>query len=187
MATGPELAFQLLGNGAAHGQGLIQGLLHLAVPGVIHPAGHQLPGHDEEKEGGHQGQGNEGQDQPGPQAGAEYFAAPLEKELGQVAKNEKGEQEQEKGIDIQETEGQETAGHRLAAPMHQVDFQGGDGHHQDQRYGDEDAFPAAFLMFLGQGLRWGASAYAASAPFLGNLTVKVLPLPATLSTVMVPW
>ena len=68
-----------------------------------------------------------------------------------MAKNEKSEQEQEEGVDIQETEGQETAGQRLATLTHQVDFQGGNGHHQDQRYGDEDAFPAAFLMLLGPG------------------------------------
>ena len=59
----------------------------------------------------------------GPEAGAEYFAAPLEKKLGQVAKNQKSEQEQEEGIDIQEAERQETAGYRLAAPVHQIDFQ----------------------------------------------------------------
>ena len=88
------------------------------------------------------------------EAGAEYLAAPLEKELGQVAENEKGEQEQEEGIDIKEAEGQETAGHRLAAPMHQVDFQGGDAHHQGQRYGDKEAFPAAFLMLLGGVSLW---------------------------------
>ena len=72
-----------------------------------------------------------------------------------MAENEKGEQEQEEGIDIEEAERQETAGHRLAAPMHQVDFQGGDGHHQDQRYGDEEAFPAAFSMLLGRGFAGG--------------------------------
>ena len=72
-----------------------------------------------------------------------------------MAKNEKGEQEQEEGIDIKEAERQETAGHRLAAPMHQVDFQGGDGHHQDQRYDDEDAFPAAFFLFLGRSFAVG--------------------------------
>ena len=154
-ATSLELVFQFPGNSAAHGQGLIQGLLHLAVPGVIHPAGHQLPGHDEDKEGGQQGQGNEGQDQTGPQTGTEYLATPLQKELGQVAKNEKGEQEQEEGVDIQESEGQETAGHRLAALPHQVDFQGGNGHHQDQRYGDEDASRRRFCCSWGEVSWWG--------------------------------
>ena len=153
--AGPELAFQPLGHRAAHHQGLVQGSLHLPVPGVVHPAGNQLPGHEEEEEGGHQGQGDEGQNQPGPEVGAENFAPALEKKLGEVPEYEKGKEQEEEGVEIEEAEGQEAAGHRLAAPVHQVDFQGGDGHHQDQRYGDEDAFPAAFGRLRGRGLPGG--------------------------------
>jgi hypothetical protein len=73
-----------------------------------------------------------------------------------MAENEKREEEQEKRIYIEEAEGQETAGYRLATPMHEVNLYRGDGYHQDQQYGDKDAFPAALSLFrLGQGFKVG--------------------------------
>ena len=48
------------------------------------------------------------------------------------------------------------------------------------------SFPAAFSMFPERVALW-ERALTLHQPFCGNLTVKVLPLPATLSTEMVPW
>ncbi len=120
--------------------GLVQGLLHLPVPGVVHPAGNELPGHEKEEQGGQQGQTDEGEDQPGAQPGAEDLAASLQEELCQVAKDEEEEEQQQEGVEIEQSEGEEAAGDRLAAPVHQVHFQGGDGHHQGHGDGDEGPF-----------------------------------------------
>ena len=152
-ARGQQLALQLPGNGAVDSEGLAQGLLHLAVPGVIHPAGDQLPGHEKQKQGGHQSQADKGQNQPGAQPGAEDLAPPLQKQLGQLAENQKGEEQQDKGVEVEEAEGQQAAGHRLPPPVHQEDFQGGDGHHQHQGDADKGAFPAPFSLFRGRSLR----------------------------------
>ena len=82
-----------------------------------------------------------------------------------MAENEKGEQQQEEGIDIQEAERQQTAGHRLAPPMYQVDFQRGNGHHQDQQYGDEDTFPRRLFLMLRDGISLGGKRYRGISAF----------------------
>ena len=155
-AEGLKVVLQVQGEGAGQVNGLVQGFLHLPVPRMVHPAGNELPGHDEEEQGGQQGQGDEGEDQAGAQPGAEDLATPLQKELGQMAEDEEGEEQQEKGVDIEQPEGEQTAGYRLAALVHQVHFQGGDGHHQHQGNGDEGPFPALLAVCLELFLRFGA-------------------------------
>src|SRR5208337_3292738 len=72
--------------------GLVQGLLHLPVPGVIHLAGEELPGHENEEQGGEQGEADEGEDQAGAQPGAEDFAAPLQGSYGHYQRQGEGDE-----------------------------------------------------------------------------------------------